>query len=48
MRQIGLVVSAPVSVLGQEGVFAADNLAFEVRCEGRMVVCEAWVKEEAC
>lgn len=47
MRQVGLVVGAPVGVLGQEAVLVADDLAFEVRCECWMIVCEAWESEEA-
>ena len=41
VRHVGVFVSAPVLVVGLEGVFGADNLAFEVGRQGRVVFREA-------
>jgi len=43
--QVDLVGRAPVFVLGEEGVFGADDFAFEVGCEGWVVFCEACVEQ---
>lgn len=42
VREIANVVRAPVRVFGLEGVFRADDFAFEEGCEAWVVFCEAW------
>lgn len=42
MRKVGVECGAPVSMTGGKGMFvAADDLAFKVGREGRVVVGEA-------
>lgn len=42
VREIPDVVGAPVGVLSLEGVFCADDFAFEEGGEAGVVFCEAW------
>lgn len=41
MAQVHLTVRPPVVMFGKEAVLGSDDLAFKVRCEGRMVFGES-------
>ena len=46
MLHIDLVVRAPIRVFGLKGVFVADDFAFEVCRERRMIIRETYTREE--
>lgn len=42
MLSVDLLVRAPLRVLGDECVFAANYFSFKVRCQTRVIFRQAW------
>lgn len=40
---VDLVVGAPVGPARLKGVFGANDFALKVCCQGRVILCEAWI-----